>query len=301
MGQETFNTAASSEAPGNPGLAELLQAYPLQGVDTPMGRIQYRQAGPDGAAQTLVLLHGIGSASASWLAQLQAASAQPNLASAFRVLAWDAPGYGLSQPISNPEPRAADYAQRLWAWLNVLGLQGAVTLVGHSLGAIMAAAAARQAPQRVQRLVLLAPARGYARSSAEEREQKRADRLNNLAVLGPAGMAQKRGAAMLSPQATPAQIGFVQGIMAQVNPGGYTQATHLLAQADLLADLPFCQSPVVVASGSADTITPPSACKEVAATAQVEWQDLGPVGHACALEAASRVNTLLGLPAGELS
>lgn len=278
-------------------LASQLQAFALHSADTALGRVQYRQAGMGAStAQCLVLLHGIGSASASWLHQLQAASSQP-----VRVLAWDAPGYGQSSPVHAAEPLASDYAERLWAWLDALGIQQPVTLVGHSLGAIMATAATRMAPHRVARLVLLAPARGYGNASTEERDKKRADRLHNLTTLGPAGMAQKRGAAMLSPNAAPGQIAFIQSVMAQINPAGYTQATHLLAQADLLADLAHCTCPVAVASGLADSITPPDACQSVATAAGVPWQDLGAVGHACPLEAAAAVNTLLGLPAGEFS
>jgi pimeloyl-ACP methyl ester carboxylesterase len=147
-----------------------------------LGRVQYRHAGQGAPGQaTHVLLHGIGSGSASWVAQLQAASAAP-----LSVLAWDAPGYGGSAPVEPAQPVATDYAQRVWAWLDTLGVTQPVTLVGHSLGAIMAASAARMAPHRVQRLVLLAPARGYANAAPAEREKKLQDRLHNLLQLAPA-------------------------------------------------------------------------------------------------------------------
>ena len=54
--------------------------------------------------------------------------------------------------------------------------------------------------------------------------------------------------------------------------------------------------PVVVASGSADTITPPAACEAVARTAGCPYIPLGPAGHVCALEAAEAVNRLLAEP-----
>lgn len=272
-------------------LQQRLSHFALQSVDTALGKVQYRQAGLASAAHTCVLLHGIGSASASWLAQLEAASNSSDT----RVLAWDAPGYGETQAVPAAQPVATDYAQRVWAWLDALHLTSSITLVGHSLGAIMAASAARLQPKRVQQLVLLAPAQGYGAASEALRQQKRDDRLKNLQTLGPAGMAEKRASAMLSQHASSEYIAFVQSVMAQVNVAGYTQATHLLAQSDVLTDLKQWSGPLVIASGHADTITPASGCQALAHACDVIWHDLGDVGHACALEAAQAVNALLQL------
>lgn len=272
-------------------LQQRLSHFALQSVDTALGHLQYRQAGLASAMHTCVLLHGIGSASASWLAQLEAASMSTDT----RVLAWDAPGYGQTQAVSSAHPVATDYAQRMWAWLDALHLTSPITLVGHSLGAIMAASAARLQPERVQQLVLLAPAQGYGSASEAVREQKRDDRLKNLQTLGPAGMAEKRAGAMLSSHASSEYIAFVQSVMAQVNVAGYTQATHLLAQGDVLTDLKEWSGSLVIASGRADTVTPASGCQALAKSCHVAWHDLGEVGHACALEAALAVNVLLKL------
>ena len=59
------------------------------------GDIGYLDAG-QGA--TLVLLHGIGSSSRSWKAQIE------RLASDWRIIAWNAPGYPPSAP---PTPALA--------------------------------------------------------------------------------------------------------------------------------------------------------------------------------------------------
>jgi pimeloyl-ACP methyl ester carboxylesterase len=265
-----------------------LNAHPVKMTPTPMGQVAWRGAGA-ASAEVMVLLHGIGSGSASWLHQLDAAT-QGGLP--LRVLAWDAPGYGASEALAPAQPTAGDYAQRMWAWLDALHV-GAVHLVGHSLGALMAAAATRQQPGRVNSLTLLSPAQGYGSASAEVRQAKLQDRLQNLKTLGPEGMAQKRGAAMLSPQASAEQIGFITGVMAQINPAGYTQASHMLANCNLLADLKEVLCPIRVASGSADSITPPAGCQDVAETAKAPYQSLGTVGHACALEAGAAVTQLL--------
>lgn len=261
---------------------------PVQRIDTLLGPIAYRQAG-SAERVSHVLLHGIGSASASWAAQLAWAQGRTDV----RLLAWDAPGYGQSAAVAPAWPQASDYAARLWAWLDAMQVHDPAVLVGHSLGAIMAASAALQHPDRVSRLILLSPARGYGDAPAAERERMVAARLANLQQLGPAGMARARAPAMLSPQARPEWIEAVERNMAAIDPAGYTQAVHLLANARLLADLGQLALPIRVASGEADTITAPAACDEVAGAAGVQRLSLGPVGHACAIEAADAVTRLL--------
>jgi pimeloyl-ACP methyl ester carboxylesterase len=274
-----------------------LKVFTLLRVDTSHGVVQYRRACPAAhqGPVTHVLLHGIGSASASWLAQLL--QARSSTAPACHVLAWDAPGYGASDPLPMESPTALDYANRFWAWLDAVdaNTQGPLTLVGHSLGALMAARAALLAPARVARLVLLAPAQGYGSATAAVREQKLSDRLANLAQLGPAGMASKRASAMLSVAASSEQLAFVEQVMAGIVPHGYTQAARMLAGGELQADLRLARCAVTIASGSADTVTPSDACRALAAAVNAPYVSLGAVGHSCPLEAAATVNSLIGL------
>jgi pimeloyl-ACP methyl ester carboxylesterase len=278
-------------------LAGQLLQFASASVTTPQGAAQYRRASSPGysGGVTHVLLHGIGSASGNWLEQLLAASASNTRSS--DVLAWDAPGYGASDPLPMAHPGASDYASRLWAWLDALDVDPSrpITLVGHSLGALVAAAATLQAPKRVQRLVLLAPAQGYGNAEPRVRQQKLSDRLANLEHLGPAGMARKRAAAMLSAHASSEQVALVAQMMAGIDVHGYTQAAHMLSNADLATDLVRLACPMTIASGSADTVTPAAGCEALARQLGTPYVSLGDVGHSCALEAAGVVNTLLGL------
>ncbi len=269
-------------------LSDQLALLPLQYAQVGGAQFAYRRVAAPAGANTapLVLLHGIGSASASWLRQIQ------HFGRGHGVLAWNAPGYSGSNVLPMEAPAAGDYARSMWAWLDALGVDK-VILVGHSLGALMAAAATRSTPQRVRHLVLLAPALGYATAPPEVRATRLNDRLRNLETLGPQGMADKRGAAMLSDNATPEQIDFIKMVMAQIEPNGYAQAARMLSGGNLAADLAAITCPITVASGSADVITPPAGCQRAAQAARTAWIDLGAVGHACPLEAAEAVNRLL--------
>lgn len=270
-------------------LTDRLRRFAPQVATILGGQVGYRQSGA--GPITHVLLHGIGSASGSWLMQLEAAVSSAHSG----LLAWDAPGYSDSNPVVPSHPHASDYSARLWAWLDALQVNQPITLVAHSLGALMATRAASEQPDRVSRLVLLAPAQGYARASTADREKKLNDRLSQLEQLGPEGLGQQRGAGMVSANASPDMVAYAQRMMSQIKGQGYTQAAHLLAHGDLLTDLAQLTCPVTVASGQLDNATPVAACQAVALAANTPWTDLGPVGHACALEASGLVNTLLNI------
>jgi pimeloyl-ACP methyl ester carboxylesterase len=272
-------------------LLEQLSSMPTSGCALPFkGFVRYRESGSASTDAPLVLLHGIGSGSGSWVRQLQAANNR-------RVLAWDAPGYADSTAVAPESPLAHDYAQVLWAWLDELKIQE-VHLVGHSLGCIMAASAARLQPQRVRDLTLLAPAQGYGQASTEVQAAKRDERIKAMQQLGLAEMARQRAPRLLAPNAPAEQVELATHTMS-LNEGGYAQATRMLSSGDIRADLQAFRAtssaPIRIACGDLDVITPPAACQALAEHINAPYTNLPGAGHMCPLEAPSMVNTLLSL------
>ncbi|HET6950910.1 MAG TPA: alpha/beta fold hydrolase, partial [Acidimicrobiales bacterium] len=108
-------------------------------------RRAYRMAGRGPA---VLLLHGIGDSSVSWLPVMD------DLARDHTVIAPDLLGHGESD-----KPRAdyavAAYANGMRDLLDILGVERA-TIVGHSLGGGVAAQMSYQFPERCERLVLVA-------------------------------------------------------------------------------------------------------------------------------------------------
>ncbi len=272
-------------------LLDTLEAMPVRQQMLPGGALlRYREAGSKAAgAPVLVLLHGIGSGSASWVRQLVAADG-----GAQRVLAWDAPGYADSSGIMAHSPSSADYAARFWLWMDALEVD-TVHLVGHSLGCIMAAGALRAQPARVQRLCLLAPAQGYGTGTAEQRAKMCQERLGTFTRLGASGMAALRAPALLTPSASSGELDLATLMMSRLNLDGYTKATHLLANAVIANDLVGATCPITVACGDQDTVTPPKACQALADKLQAPYVNLPQAGHLCAVQAWTQVNQLLGL------
>jgi pimeloyl-ACP methyl ester carboxylesterase len=209
-----------------------------------------------------------------------------------RVLAWDAPGYGQSSNVVDAEPVAPAYAQALSSLLDNQNIERCV-VVGHSLGAIMGAAFAAKHPDRVAGLFLLSPAAGYGSASEAVRESKREARLTMIRTLGPLGMAAARSANMLSENADSGARAWVQRSMSMVHVRGYTQATYLLANADLLRDVTAYGGRIGVVAGADDTITPPSGCAVVARAAGVALQVVPATGHAGYVEAPDVFSALI--------
>jgi pimeloyl-ACP methyl ester carboxylesterase len=264
------------------------EAPSLRRVRAGARMIAYREAG-DAAAPAVLLLHGVGSGSSSWAAQLQDLSAR-----GFRVLAWDAPGYGESDPLAAPAPTAADYADALAGFATALGLER-FSLVGHSLGALMAASFCRRPKEsRVARLVLASPAAGYGAMAEEARSRKTEERLAAMARLGPAGLAQERAAALLSPAASAAAVEKIRAVMRGLRPDGYAQAVRMLGQADIFADARRIILPTLVLCGGADTVTPEAGCRRVAAAiAGAIYESLPGLGHASYVEDPARFDAAL--------
>ncbi|MCW5771006.1 MAG: alpha/beta fold hydrolase [Rhodospirillaceae bacterium] len=263
-----------------------MSGYALNKIATAAGlALAWREAG---AGAAIVFLHGIGSGSEGWEAQLA------HFGSTHRAIAWDAPGYGGSGDLDPLAPAAADYADALAGLLDALGI-GRAALVGNSLGALMAAAFVRRYPARVDALVLSDVAAGHARLDAEERDAKLMQRLDDVAELGPAGMAEKRAGNLISPKAGPGIRNAVVRTMSKVRPKGYGQAARMLSLGDVFLELRGCTARTLVVCGADDKVTPPEGNRRVAAAIPgARFELLEGVGHLPYLEAPARFNALVG-------
>ncbi|ANT60126.1 hypothetical protein AYJ57_06970 [Salipiger sp. CCB-MM3] len=115
------------------------------------GRTHYQLQGPEDGP-LVVCIHGLTAPSAVFHALTRHLVAQGK-----RVLIYDLYGRGFSD-----RPRGAQtpafLMQQLEELLAVLDLKGPMTMLGYSLGAVVASAFTAENPKRVSRLVLVAPA-----------------------------------------------------------------------------------------------------------------------------------------------
>lgn len=245
-----------------------------------------------GSGPVLVLAHGIGSNAASFTPLLA------HLPDNLRVIAWNAPGYGGSTPLEKAWPQAQDYAGALAGLLERLET-GPVALLGHSLGALIAASFAASRVDRVTHLTLAAPAIGHGVTPGEALSAPAQARIDDLERQGAAAFAQARAPRLLHrPQAHPEALALVRGAMAEVSMPGYGQAARMLASGRLLDDAERLWVPTDVIVGAEDRITPPEGARRVHgvlhAPARGDYSELPGLGHALYQQDPDRFARALG-------
>ena len=127
-------------------------------VDTPLGPLRIAETG---SGPTLVMLHG-GGPGASGVSNYR--QNLPALADRFRVVLPDQPGFGGSfrptQENLDDQSITQITVDALVVALDALGIERS-HLLGNSLGGAAAIAMAQQHPDRVERLILMAPGGGW--------------------------------------------------------------------------------------------------------------------------------------------
>jgi pimeloyl-ACP methyl ester carboxylesterase len=111
--------------------------------------VSYLECGADSGGPVVVLLHGLGGSSSTWL------SVMPLLGPHAHVIAPDLLGHGQSAKPQSGDYSLGAYAAGLRDLLVALGLDRA-TVVGHSFGGGVAMQFAYQFPELTERLVLVA-------------------------------------------------------------------------------------------------------------------------------------------------
>ena len=132
--------------------ASLETAYlqaPTDLIEVDGVRLHVRDSGPK-AAPAVILIHGFGASLHTWEPWAQALSEK------HRVVRFDLPGSGLSAPDPTGLYTDARSLQLLQDLMDRLGIARA-SVIGHSIGGRMAWTFAATQPQRVDKLVLVAP------------------------------------------------------------------------------------------------------------------------------------------------
>ena len=258
-----------------------------QTVELETGRISYRQTG---SGSDLVLLHGLAGNSRTWERQAEVFSHR------CRVTAWDAPGYGGSDPMAEPVS-AERYADALLGFLDALDLQR-VILLGHSMGGVVASAFAGRYQDRLRALVLSCTLLGRRQSPGAPLGESYIARLADLERLGSTEYGTTRAESMTAPGCSAAILMRLAGIAAETRREGLEAAMRVIAEADNGGALARIDLPVLVLTGELDrTVSRETSEALIAALAfgeaQVQIVTLPGVAHAPYQEDAASYNAAL--------
>jgi 3-oxoadipate enol-lactonase len=240
-----------------------------------------------GGGPTVLMLHGIGGGHLAFAPQVETLAS-----SGYRAVAWDMPGYGHSAPI---EPyNFKGLAESCITLIESLQC-GDVTLLGHSMGGMVAQEVVARRPELVSKLVLCGTSPSFGKPDGEWQRNFIAERTAPL----DAGQTMAQLAGMLVPEmagpaALPEGLQLATHCMSLVNPSTYRRALEALVCFDRRANLPNILAPTLVIAGEHDRNAPPAVMKKMAAAIpRSTFIEMEGIGHLQNLEAPDDFDQLV--------
>lgn len=240
-----------------------------------------------GKGEPLLFIHGVGMRAEAWTPQIA------EFSSTHRVVALDLIGHGRSA--LSPVPKdLGDYVAQARGLTEALGLSG-VTVIGHSLGALVALGLALDRPGSVRRVAALNAV--YCRD-AESRHAVEA-RAAEIASKGDAGDVEVPLRRWFGEAADPRYADVhaaVKGWLLGVNPQGYAAAYRVFAMSDRAHEgrLQGLSMPALFATGPGDPNSTPAMSEAMAAEApKARAEIIAGARHMMNLVEVDEVNAML--------
>jgi pimeloyl-ACP methyl ester carboxylesterase len=252
---------------------------PIQRIEVNGIRIAYRR---EGEGPPIFLLHGFFGDHRVWRRQFE-------LADAYTVVAWDAPGCGASS-VPPRTFRMADYADTLATFIRALDLEHP-HVVGNSFGATLALELAARHPAIPSSLV---PADGYAGWGGSFPPGVVAQRLSQSLSdleLPPEQIVAKWIPGFVTASAPQSVVEELASIISDFDPRGMRVMIRALAEADLRDELRRVAVPTLLIWGELDERSPLAVADDLSSRiAGSRLVVLEGVGHLSHVEAPERFN-----------
>jgi pimeloyl-ACP methyl ester carboxylesterase len=235
---------------------------PVETVNEPAIRAEFTDSAPRlafdiaGNGEHVLLLHGVGGNRRNWAPQL------PAFAHHFRVIAWDARGYGDSDDYEG-DLSITDYSDDVVRLLDHLGADSA-HLVGLSMGGNVAMQCALDHPARVRSLILCDTDRGMQHISHEERlEFLRLRRDPLLAGESLRKIAPELVDSLTGPHASPEAREALHDSLLRLHKEMYVKSVEATVNFDVTASVHRIVCPTLVVVGEMDRLTPVSEARAI--------------------------------------
>lgn len=252
--------------------------------------VEHAVAGPE-EAPAVVFMHGIGGDWSNWLPQLDA------FGDRYRCISWTMPGYGESAPT---EPAAEPMtwpalADSLAVLLDHYDIERA-TLVGLSMGGMVAQQFAVDHPTRVDDLVLVATSPSFGRASSDFAEKYLASRYEPLdAGKTPADLAPGVVENLVGPDPAPGTAENCIASMSRITVPAYRRALVCLTTWAFDDQLHRIAARTLCVAGADDKTAPVASLQRLAdGIAGADLEVIESCGHLVNLERPTEFNELLG-------
>lgn len=246
----------------------------MQFAELKLGVTAYRDVGPK-AAPVVLLAHPLGMNQNVWDALI------PRLVPDFRLVSWDLPGHGASQPVAGPVSAEA-FALQAIALLDFLDIQRA-HFVGTSIGGIIGQALLLTASTRLGCVILTNTGASIGQPDAW---RQRADRVR---ALGLRTLAAELVDRWFGPRFKTAHAPAVRGWEIQLSrcdAESYARLCELLAHTNFHHRLGGVHHPASTLAGAADVAAPPAIVRALAGELPgATFATLDDVAHVPSVEA----------------
>ena len=243
------------------------------------------QSGADKVGPPVLCLHGIGGDRTSFANQLGQLGGR-------RVIAWNMPGYGGSDPLMQMDFAALSGA--VVALLDALGI-ATVHLVGQSIGGMIAQEVAIRSSDRVASLGLIATTPAFGGRDDSFRQAFVAARLGPLdAGVDMATLAKQAIPAIIGPAASAEMRQLAIAAMGRIDETAFRQVISCLVTFNRRADQHRISQPCCLIAGSHDTNSPARVMAKMAdGLANATFHIVDQAGHLVNSECPATVNEIL--------
>ena len=245
-------------------------------------RFSYMESGRSDA-DSVLLLHGIGGNSLYWRFQFA------GLADRFRLIAWNAPGYFLTDNLRAETPSARDYADALCDFASAVGVAH-FAVIANSFGTRVAQCFAHYHPGRISCAVFTGTS--LPQDLPDDRARGLAARANMIER--GAYAFSERATALVGSSASADTLALVVQTLRATNPSGFMQAARFINSDDILPLGSGLTMPLLMIQGDQDRVTPAesNAVRLAAAVSGARMVMLPGIGHLPEVEAPQVVNDL---------
>jgi pimeloyl-ACP methyl ester carboxylesterase len=244
----------------------------------------------NGDGDWLVLIHGAGDNLRIWYNQV------PAFAKKFKVLTYDTRGHGLTD-ITEEDYTTGIWVDDLRALLSALGVKSA-SVLGYSLGGMIAATFACKHPRMVDAIVLTGVA-GAAVGLGDRRtwQERRNTQLAILEKEGMAGVIKERVDPVASTTFSPGFAGKhpdavkkYEHSLTATTAQGYRKVLDSMGRRGSPVDFSKISSPALIIVGEYDVWSGPEAGKALQQRIPGSQLVVLPTGHACQVEQPDAFN-----------
>ena len=239
------------------------------------------------APATLIFIHGVGMCGEIWQPQVE------HFSKDYRVITYDFLGHGKSV-LKKDKLTLEDYVTQLYNLVNEIGVTN-FSLIGHSMGAIIAVAFALKYPRKVDTLIPINIVFKRTKKAQDDVIMRAKDVFKSQQITNISQTLERWFKNKTSPDDL-LKINNVRSWLNNTSPKAYAEAYYLFATSDrvFVNNLSNLQPPVLYLTGSEDPNSTSLMSEQMAQETPNSWSEsIESEAHMMAYISAKKVNPII--------